>query len=75
MVGHDAVGESAAITATVIARLMDEHGCEGKQDGAGFYNYADGARTGLWPGLRTRYTTHLAATCGPRFRPAESLQH
>jgi 3-hydroxyacyl-CoA dehydrogenase/enoyl-CoA hydratase/3-hydroxybutyryl-CoA epimerase len=36
----------------VIDRLV-EAGRTGKSGGAGFYEYADGSRTGLWPGLRT----------------------
>ncbi|MFC4950417.1 3-hydroxyacyl-CoA dehydrogenase NAD-binding domain-containing protein [Pseudonocardia sp. GCM10023141] len=36
----------------VIDRLVDEFGRKGKSSGSGFYDYADGKRTGLWPGLR-----------------------
>ena len=35
----------------VIDRMLDEFGRPGKLDGAGFYEYADGKRTGLWKGL------------------------
>jgi 3-hydroxyacyl-CoA dehydrogenase/enoyl-CoA hydratase/3-hydroxybutyryl-CoA epimerase len=37
----------------VIDRLVDEFGREGRSSGAGFYDYEDGKRTRLWPGLRT----------------------
>jgi 3-hydroxyacyl-CoA dehydrogenase/enoyl-CoA hydratase/3-hydroxybutyryl-CoA epimerase len=36
----------------IIDRLV-EAGRPGKSGGAGFYEYADGKRTGLWPGLRS----------------------
>ncbi len=35
----------------VIDRLLDEYNRPGKLEGAGFYEYADGKRTGLWKGL------------------------
>ncbi|MBO3737649.1 3-hydroxyacyl-CoA dehydrogenase NAD-binding domain-containing protein [Actinoplanes flavus] len=35
----------------VIDRMIDEFGRPGRSGGAGFYEYADGKRTGLWPGL------------------------
>jgi 3-hydroxyacyl-CoA dehydrogenase/enoyl-CoA hydratase/3-hydroxybutyryl-CoA epimerase len=37
--------------AQVVDRLLDEFGRGGKLAGAGFYDYADGKRTQLWPGL------------------------
>jgi 3-hydroxyacyl-CoA dehydrogenase/enoyl-CoA hydratase/3-hydroxybutyryl-CoA epimerase len=36
----------------VIDRMLDEFGRPGKLEGAGFYEYEDGRRTRLWPGLR-----------------------
>ncbi|HEY4004502.1 MAG TPA: 3-hydroxyacyl-CoA dehydrogenase NAD-binding domain-containing protein [Pseudonocardia sp.] len=36
----------------VIDRMVDELQRPGKAGGAGFYDYADGKRAGLWPGLR-----------------------
>jgi 3-hydroxyacyl-CoA dehydrogenase / enoyl-CoA hydratase / 3-hydroxybutyryl-CoA epimerase len=36
----------------VIDRLVGEFDRKGKSSGAGFYEYADGRRTRLWPGLR-----------------------
>ena len=36
----------------VIDRMLDEFERSGRLGGAGFYNYEDGTRTGLWPGLR-----------------------
>jgi 3-hydroxyacyl-CoA dehydrogenase/enoyl-CoA hydratase/3-hydroxybutyryl-CoA epimerase len=35
----------------VIDRMIDEFGRPGRSGGAGFYEYTDGRRTGLWPGL------------------------
>ena len=39
----------------VIDRLVDEFGRKGKSSGAGFYEYEDGRRTRLWPGLREHF--------------------
>jgi 3-hydroxyacyl-CoA dehydrogenase/enoyl-CoA hydratase/3-hydroxybutyryl-CoA epimerase len=39
---------------TVIDRMVDEFDRKGKSSGAGFYEYADGKRTRLWPGLRSK---------------------
>ncbi|WP_370937363.1 3-hydroxyacyl-CoA dehydrogenase NAD-binding domain-containing protein [Amycolatopsis sp. cg13] len=36
----------------VLDRMIDEFGRGGRSSGAGFYEYVDGARAGLWPGLR-----------------------
>ena len=35
--------------------MLDEFGRGGRLAGAGFYDYADGKRTGLWPGLRDAF--------------------
>ncbi|MFJ8228947.1 3-hydroxyacyl-CoA dehydrogenase NAD-binding domain-containing protein [Streptomyces sp. NPDC094448] len=41
----------------VVDRMVDEFGRTGRAGGAGFYEYGDdGARTGLWPGLREHFT-------------------
>ncbi|MFC4465685.1 3-hydroxyacyl-CoA dehydrogenase NAD-binding domain-containing protein [Streptomyces xiangluensis] len=40
----------------VIDRMIDEFGRTGRSGGAGFYEYADGKRSGLWPGLREHFT-------------------
>ncbi|MCW0216060.1 MAG: 3-hydroxyacyl-CoA dehydrogenase NAD-binding domain-containing protein [Pseudonocardia sp.] len=37
----------------IVDRMVDEFGRKGKSTGAGFYEYVDGRRAGLWPGLRT----------------------
>ena len=37
----------------VLDRLVEEFARSGRSSGAGFYDYADGRRTRLWPGLRT----------------------
>jgi 3-hydroxyacyl-CoA dehydrogenase/enoyl-CoA hydratase/3-hydroxybutyryl-CoA epimerase len=39
----------------VIDRMLDEFGRPGRLEGAGFYEYADGKRTGLWKGLREAF--------------------
>ncbi|GIF21634.1 3-hydroxyacyl-CoA dehydrogenase/enoyl-CoA hydratase/3-hydroxybutyryl-CoA epimerase [Actinoplanes tereljensis] len=35
----------------VVDRMIDEFGRPGRSSGAGFYEYAEGKRTRLWPGL------------------------
>ena len=40
---------------TVIGRMLDEYGRGGKLAGAGFYDYEDGKRTRLWPGLKEAF--------------------
>jgi 3-hydroxyacyl-CoA dehydrogenase / enoyl-CoA hydratase / 3-hydroxybutyryl-CoA epimerase len=40
----------------VVDTMVDELGRKGRSTGAGFYDYADGARTGLWPGLLEHFT-------------------
>ncbi|HZG04513.1 MAG TPA: 3-hydroxyacyl-CoA dehydrogenase NAD-binding domain-containing protein [Streptomyces sp.] len=40
----------------VLDRMVEEFGRTGRSGGAGFYDYADGRRTGLWPGLREHFT-------------------
>ncbi|NUP47777.1 MAG: 3-hydroxyacyl-CoA dehydrogenase [Catenulispora sp.] len=35
----------------VINRMVDDFGRGGRSSGAGFYEYVDGKRAGLWPGL------------------------
>ena len=42
-------------TAT-IDRMVDEFGRRGKAAGAGFYDYPEGGRKRLWPGLREHFT-------------------
>ncbi|MFG1779589.1 3-hydroxyacyl-CoA dehydrogenase NAD-binding domain-containing protein [Micromonospora sp. NPDC049048] len=39
----------------VIDRMIDEYGRPGRSGGAGFYDYRDGKRVGLWPGLRDNF--------------------
>ncbi|WP_431962993.1 3-hydroxyacyl-CoA dehydrogenase NAD-binding domain-containing protein [Actinacidiphila sp. bgisy160] len=45
----------------VIDRMVEEFGRPGRSGGAGFYEYADGKRAGLWPGLREHFTKPEAA--------------
>jgi 3-hydroxyacyl-CoA dehydrogenase/enoyl-CoA hydratase/3-hydroxybutyryl-CoA epimerase len=40
----------------VIDRMIDAYGRGGRSSGAGFYEYAAGRRTGLWPGLMEHFT-------------------
>ncbi|MEV3870202.1 3-hydroxyacyl-CoA dehydrogenase NAD-binding domain-containing protein [Streptomyces sp. NPDC049906] len=40
----------------VVHRMVDEFDRPGRAGGAGFYDYVDGRRAGLWPGLRTHFT-------------------
>jgi 3-hydroxyacyl-CoA dehydrogenase/enoyl-CoA hydratase/3-hydroxybutyryl-CoA epimerase len=40
---------------TVVIRMLDEFGRGGKLAGAGFYDYEDGKRTRLWPGLKEEF--------------------
>ena len=39
----------------VVDRMLDEFGRGGRLEGAGFYDYVDGKRVGLWGGLRDAY--------------------
>lgn len=41
---------------SVIDRMIDEFERPGRSGGAGFYDYVDGKRAGLWPGLREHFT-------------------
>lgn len=40
----------------VVDALIDQHGRKGRSTGAGFYDYVDGKRANLWPGLSQHYT-------------------
>ncbi|MDI5967451.1 3-hydroxyacyl-CoA dehydrogenase NAD-binding domain-containing protein [Streptantibioticus silvisoli] len=40
----------------VVDRMVEEFDRPGRSGGAGFYDYQDGRRTGLWPGLREHFT-------------------
>ncbi|MEV7283176.1 3-hydroxyacyl-CoA dehydrogenase NAD-binding domain-containing protein [Streptomyces sp. NPDC093252] len=39
----------------VIDRMIDDFGRAGRSSGAGFYEYTEGGRVGLWPGLRQHF--------------------
>ncbi|WP_171166905.1 3-hydroxyacyl-CoA dehydrogenase NAD-binding domain-containing protein [Streptomyces sp. I05A-00742] len=54
----------------VIDRMIDEFGRTGRSGGAGFYDYADGRRTGLWPGL----AEHFGGEIAPADIPFEDLK-
>jgi 3-hydroxyacyl-CoA dehydrogenase/enoyl-CoA hydratase/3-hydroxybutyryl-CoA epimerase len=40
----------------IIDHLIDDLGREGRSRGKGFYDYVDGRRVGIWPGLIEEYT-------------------
>jgi 3-hydroxyacyl-CoA dehydrogenase/enoyl-CoA hydratase/3-hydroxybutyryl-CoA epimerase len=48
-------GWGAHPSETVIDRMLDEFDRPGRLEGRGFYEYADGKRAGLWPGLRDAF--------------------
>lgn len=56
---RDAVTLSESVTAAsdVIHRMVDKFERGGKKADAGFYDYDDGKRIGLWPGLREEFRT------------------
>ncbi|MBB1031600.1 3-hydroxyacyl-CoA dehydrogenase [Dietzia sp. SLG310A2-38A2] len=41
----------------VVLKMVEELERSGRAAGAGFYEYVDGKRAGLWPGLREAFTT------------------
>ncbi|MFI7498976.1 3-hydroxyacyl-CoA dehydrogenase NAD-binding domain-containing protein [Streptomyces sp. NPDC049687] len=55
--GHRAAGSErpAHPAAPVIDRMIDTFDRRGRAAGAGFYDYADGRKTGLWPGLKDAF--------------------
>ena len=48
-------GWDAHPSETVIDRMLDEHERPGRLEGKGFYEYVEGKRTRLWPGLRQAF--------------------
>jgi 3-hydroxyacyl-CoA dehydrogenase/enoyl-CoA hydratase/3-hydroxybutyryl-CoA epimerase len=44
----------------VIDRMVEEFGRKGKSSGAGFYEYTDGKRVSIWPGLREAFDSGSA---------------
>jgi 3-hydroxyacyl-CoA dehydrogenase/enoyl-CoA hydratase/3-hydroxybutyryl-CoA epimerase len=48
-------GWDAHPSEAVIDAMLDEHDRPGKLEGRGFYEYAEGRRTGLWPGLHDAF--------------------
>ncbi len=52
--GEVAVGWEGDLAAQVIDRML-ELGRPGRLEGMGFYDYADGKRVGLWPGLKQEF--------------------
>jgi 3-hydroxyacyl-CoA dehydrogenase / enoyl-CoA hydratase / 3-hydroxybutyryl-CoA epimerase len=45
----------------VIDKLVVDYDRKGRSSGAGFYEYADGKRTGLWPGLKEAFNSGSAS--------------
>jgi 3-hydroxyacyl-CoA dehydrogenase / enoyl-CoA hydratase / 3-hydroxybutyryl-CoA epimerase len=45
----------------VVDRMVEEFDRPGRSGGAGFYDYTEGGRAGLWPGLREHFTKPEAA--------------
>ncbi|MBH1938202.1 enoyl-CoA hydratase/isomerase family protein [Streptomyces sp. AV19] len=54
----------------VLDRMVEEFGRTGRSGGAGFYDYADGKRAGLWPGL----AEHFGGDVTPDGVPFEDLK-
>jgi 3-hydroxyacyl-CoA dehydrogenase/enoyl-CoA hydratase/3-hydroxybutyryl-CoA epimerase len=48
-------GWDAHAAEQVIDRMLDEYGRPGRLEGAGFYEYAEGKRVRLWPGLKEAF--------------------
>jgi 3-hydroxyacyl-CoA dehydrogenase/enoyl-CoA hydratase/3-hydroxybutyryl-CoA epimerase len=48
-------GWDAHASEVVIDRMLDEFDRPGRLEGRGFYEYTDGKRTNLWPGLRQAF--------------------
>lgn len=55
-----ALDESVRVAAEVVTTLMDTFDRTGKKGGAGFYDYVDGTRAGLWDDLRKAFNTTRA---------------
>nr|WP_029893542.1 hypothetical protein [Nocardia brasiliensis] len=51
------LAESIPADREVIVTLMDRFDRNGKLSGAGFYDYTEGKRAGLWPDLRAEFKT------------------
>ncbi|MFC9993499.1 3-hydroxyacyl-CoA dehydrogenase NAD-binding domain-containing protein [Nocardia sp. NPDC127526] len=63
------LAESIPVAHEVVVTLMDRFDRTGKLGGAGFYEYADGKRAGLWDILREEYKTSRESAV-----PFEDLQ-
>ncbi|ARG57689.1 3-hydroxyacyl-CoA dehydrogenase NAD-binding domain-containing protein [Mycobacterium kansasii] len=58
---EDAGGTYEPHPAEAVVEKMIELGRSGRLKGAGFYEYVDGKRTGLWPGLRDTFKSGTSA--------------
>jgi 3-hydroxyacyl-CoA dehydrogenase/enoyl-CoA hydratase/3-hydroxybutyryl-CoA epimerase len=58
---EDAGGTYEPHPAEAVVEKMIELGRSGRLKGAGFYEYVDGKRTGLWPGLRETFKSGSSA--------------
>jgi 3-hydroxyacyl-CoA dehydrogenase / enoyl-CoA hydratase / 3-hydroxybutyryl-CoA epimerase len=53
--GASGSGWDAHPSEAVVDRMLDEFSRPGRLEGAGFYEYEDGKRAGLWPGLKDAF--------------------
>jgi 3-hydroxyacyl-CoA dehydrogenase/enoyl-CoA hydratase/3-hydroxybutyryl-CoA epimerase len=65
------LAESVTAASDVIDKLINKFDRNGKAAGVGFYDYADGKRTLLWPGLRDEFETSRELI---KFIPFEDLE-
>jgi 3-hydroxyacyl-CoA dehydrogenase / enoyl-CoA hydratase / 3-hydroxybutyryl-CoA epimerase len=54
--------EAAEAALQVLETMIDKHGRTGKLGGGGFYDYANGKRTRIWPELRSVFATNRQLT-------------
>lgn len=67
---EDAGGTYEPHPAEAVVEKMIEVGRSGRLKGAGFYEYPEGKRAGLWPGLRETFQVgHLGAAAAGHDRP------
>jgi 3-hydroxyacyl-CoA dehydrogenase/enoyl-CoA hydratase/3-hydroxybutyryl-CoA epimerase len=58
----------------VLDRMLDEFDRPGRSGGAGFYDYVDGKRAGLWPGLREHFGARHGAGSEGQGVPFRDMQ-
>ncbi|MBL1073499.1 enoyl-CoA hydratase/isomerase family protein [Nocardia sp. 2] len=62
------IDAASGATAAILDKLVGEYDRKGKAGGAGFYEYADGKATSLWPELRTLFKTSTELPEGVTFQ-------